>query len=71
VGISGAGFFHIKKKKENCKVLHIFAIQALRKVELAIKGRKDCRIKDLSMMGVFSHTGCNEALNNLHNKVGS
>jgi hypothetical protein len=21
------------------------------------------------MMGVFSHTGCNEALNSLHNKV--
>jgi hypothetical protein len=36
---------------------------------MAIRGHNDCRLKDLEMMGTFSHTGCNEALNSLHNKV--
>ncbi len=35
----------------------------------SIRGRNDSRLKDLEMMGVFSHTGCNEALNALRNKV--
>jgi hypothetical protein len=41
----------------------------LRKVEQAIRGRNDSRLRDLDMMGVFNHTGQNEALNSLHNKV--
>jgi hypothetical protein len=44
-------------------------IQPLRKVELAIRGFKDCRLDDLAMMGVCSHTGCNENVNSVHNKV--
>ena len=49
---------------------HFFVlIQPLRKVELAIRGFKDCRLDDLAMMGVCSHTGCNENVNSVHNKV--
>jgi hypothetical protein len=48
-----------------CIVFH----QAAKKVENAIRGKGDMRLKDLAMMGIFSHTGCNEVLNNLHNKV--
>jgi hypothetical protein len=44
-------------------------MQPLRKVELAIRGFKDCRLDDLAMMGVCSHTGCNENVNSVHNKV--
>jgi hypothetical protein len=36
---------------------------------MAIRGRGDSRLKDLDMMGYFSHTGCNESLNSLHIKV--
>jgi hypothetical protein len=38
-------------------------------VETAVRGKGDVRLKDLAMMGFFSHTGCNEVLNNLHTKV--
>jgi hypothetical protein len=41
----------------------------VKKVELAIRGRGDSRLKDLEMMGVFQHTGANEVLNSLHIKV--
>lgn len=44
-------------------------VQAAKKVESAIRGKNDCRLKDVAMMGVFSHTGCNEVLNSLHLKV--
>jgi hypothetical protein len=47
----------------------ILYFQAAKKVEIAIRGKSDIRLKDLSMMGFFSHTGCNEVLNNLHTKV--
>ena len=46
-----------------------FFFQALRKVEEALRGRHDSRLKDMDNMGVFNHTGPNEALNALHNKV--
>jgi hypothetical protein len=38
-------------------------------VEQAIRGKGDCRIRDINMMGVFCHTGSNEVLNSLHIKV--
>jgi hypothetical protein len=39
------------------------------KVENAIRGRDNCRLNDLRMMTHFQHTGKNEELNSLHNKV--
>jgi hypothetical protein len=44
-------------------------LQAVRKVEMAIRGKGDCRLKDLRMMTVFNHTGNNEVFNSVHNKV--
>jgi len=41
----------------------------VKKVELAICGRGDSRLRDLGMMTIFAHTRPNEALNALHNKV--
>ena len=38
-----------------------------KKIVAALRGKKDCRIKDISMMTEFNHTGVNEQLNNLHN----
>jgi hypothetical protein len=42
-------------------------VQTARKIEKAIRGHKDMRLKDISMMTEYSHTGVNESLNNLHN----
>ena len=41
----------------------------MEKVENAIRGRDNCRLNDLRMMTHFQHTGKNEELNSLHNKV--
>ena len=43
--------------------------QAVKKVDQAIRGRGNRRLKDLDMMTVFEHTGPNETLNSLRNKV--
>ena len=43
--------------------------QAVKKVDQAIRGRGNRRLKDLDMMTVFAHTGPNETLNSLRNKV--
>ncbi len=40
---------------------------SMSKVILAIRGNKDCRLKDVDMMSEFQHTGTNEQINNLHN----
>lgn len=40
---------------------------SMKKLVLAIRGRKDSRLKDLMLMTEFQHTGTNEQLNNLHN----
>jgi hypothetical protein len=40
---------------------------SMKKLVLAIRGNKDCRLKDLALMTEFQHTGTNEQLNNLHN----
>jgi hypothetical protein len=40
---------------------------SMKKLVLAIRGKKDCRLKDLEMMTEFHHTGTNEQINNLHN----
>jgi hypothetical protein len=40
---------------------------SMKKLVLAIRGNKDCRIKDLQFMTEFQHTGTNEQINNLHN----
>ncbi len=37
------------------------------KVLMAIRGPKDCRLKDLPFMTEFQHTGINEQINSLHN----
>jgi hypothetical protein len=39
----------------------------MKKLVQAIRGNKDCRLKDLEMMTEFQHTGTNEQINNLHN----
>jgi hypothetical protein len=41
----------------------------VKKVDQAIRGRGNRRLKDLDMMTVFAHTGPNETLNALRNKV--
>ena len=68
---STAQFFGVVHQicKWRTQWMQAFMFQALRKVELAIRGHNDCRLEDLSMMGVASHTGCNESLNSRHNKV--
>jgi hypothetical protein len=38
-----------------------------KKVVQAIRGNRDCRLKDLELMTEFQHTGVNEQINNLHN----
>ncbi len=43
--------------------------QAVKKVDQAIRGKGNRRLKDLDMMTVFAHTGPNEMLNSLRNKV--
>jgi hypothetical protein len=40
---------------------------SMKKLVQAIRGNKDCRLKDLEMMTEFQHTGTNEQINNLHN----
>lgn len=40
---------------------------SLKKLVMAIRGNKDCRLQDLEMMTHFQHTGTNEAINALHN----
>jgi hypothetical protein len=40
---------------------------AMKKLVLAIRGHKDCRLKDLQYMTEFQHTSVNEQLNNIHN----
>jgi solute carrier family 8 (sodium/calcium exchanger) len=40
---------------------------SMRKLVLAIRGPKDCRLKDLEFMTEFQHTGINEQINSLHN----
>lgn len=40
---------------------------SLRKLVMAIRGPKDCRLKDLTFMTEFQHTGINEQINSLHN----
>jgi solute carrier family 8 (sodium/calcium exchanger) len=39
----------------------------MKKLVLAIRGHKDCRLRDLQYMTEFQHTSINEQLNNLHN----
>jgi solute carrier family 8 (sodium/calcium exchanger) len=39
----------------------------MKKLVLAIRGNKDCRLRDLQYMTEFQHTSINEQLNNLHN----
>lgn len=39
----------------------------MKKVVLALRGYKDCRLRDLEFMTEFQHTSINEQLNNLHN----
>ncbi len=39
----------------------------MKKIVLAIRGHKDCRLRDLQYMTEFQHTSVNEQLNNLHN----
>jgi hypothetical protein len=40
---------------------------SLKKLNNAIRGHNDARLKDLEMMTHFQHTGTNEAINALHN----
>jgi hypothetical protein len=40
---------------------------SMKKLILAIRGRKDCRLKDIPMMTEFQHTSINESINALHN----
>jgi hypothetical protein len=40
---------------------------SMKKLIAAIRGRKDCRLRDLSMMTEFQHTSINESINALHN----
>ena len=40
---------------------------SLKKLTLALRGPKDCRLKDLQYMTEFTHTGTNESINALHN----
>jgi solute carrier family 8 (sodium/calcium exchanger) len=40
---------------------------SMKKIVLAIRGHKDCRLRDLQYMTEFQHTSVNEQLNNLHN----
>jgi hypothetical protein len=40
---------------------------SMKKLVLALRGPKDCRLKDLAYMTEFQHTGTNESLNALHN----
>jgi hypothetical protein len=42
----------------------------VKKLEQALRGKGDSRLKDLEMMGSFQHTGPNELLNSLRIKVG-
>lgn len=39
----------------------------MKKLVAAIRGNKDCRLKDLEFMTEFQHTGINENINSLHN----
>jgi len=39
-----------------------------KKLVMAIRGKRDLRLKDLQMMTSFTHTGINESLNSHHNK---
>jgi hypothetical protein len=39
----------------------------MKKLVAAIRGRKDCRLKDLEMMTEFQHTSTNENINARHN----
>jgi hypothetical protein len=40
---------------------------AMKKLVLALRGHKDCRLKDLQNMTEFQHTSINEQLNHIHN----
>jgi hypothetical protein len=40
---------------------------SMKKLVAAIRGIKDCRLKDLALMTEFQHTGTNENINSLHN----
>jgi solute carrier family 8 (sodium/calcium exchanger) len=40
---------------------------AMKKLVLAIRGHRDCRLKDLQHMTEFQHTSINEQLNHIHN----
>jgi hypothetical protein len=40
---------------------------SMKKLVAAIRGRKDCRLKDLEMMTEFQHTSTNENINARHN----
>jgi hypothetical protein len=40
----------------------------MRKLETALRGNSNCRLKDLELMAEFQHTGTNENINSLHNK---
>jgi solute carrier family 8 (sodium/calcium exchanger) len=40
---------------------------AMKKLTQAVRGHKDCRIKDLQHMTEFQHTSINEQLNHIHN----
>jgi hypothetical protein len=40
---------------------------SMRKLVGAIRGKNDCRLKDLDMMTEFQHTSTNESINALHN----
>jgi hypothetical protein len=40
---------------------------SMKKLVHALRGPKDCRLKDLNYMTEFQHTGTNEAINSLHN----
>jgi hypothetical protein len=50
-------------------LIFTFSFKAVKKMEQAIRGRGDSRLRDLAMMTEFAHTGPNEALNALRNKA--
>jgi hypothetical protein len=56
-------------KTLSCYLIKLGNFQAVKKVDQAIRGRGNRRLKDLDMMTVFAHTGPNETLNSLRNKV--
>jgi hypothetical protein len=58
-----------RKNLAFCLMWAYFILQAVKKVDQAVRGYGGSRVRDLPMMTVFAHTGRNENLNSLHNKV--